>query len=269
MRIGFIFVALLSVFFSLYGQVVETPYFHNILEHVDHDTLVVLDIDDTLLITDQMLGCDEWFRHRVKVHREEGADEHEALESALDEWEAIRYLTKMHVVEPGTDTIVQELQEKGYTVMGLTTQGLSLARRTVAQLKENGIDLSISSPSQRDLFLLIRDHGVLYRKGILFTSGTHKGEALFALCNATDYTPKKIVFINDKAENILEIGVEAEKRGLEFLGLRYSFSDAYKGAFDPELADFQFAHSTLNHLLSDDEAKIKAKAKGQKDAGRS
>jgi len=217
MRIFFGFIALLSAFSSVQGQIVETGHFHEVLKQVDRDTLVILDIDDTLLIPEQMLGCDEWFMHQFKTHKKAGLDEHQALEKTIAEWEAIRHLTKMCIVEPGAEKIVSLLQEQGCCVMGLTTQGLALATRTVEQLKENGLDLSLSTPSGKDHFLLLHDHGVLYRKGILFTSGIHKGEAFFAFCKTCGYNPKKIVFVNDKASHIREIELEADKRGVGLL----------------------------------------------------
>ncbi len=246
----------LSLFFytTLIAQIIETPHFHEITSYIDKDTLVLLDIDDTLLIPNQMLGCDEWFNYRWKKYIQEGLDSPSALEKSLAEWEAVRHLTKMTVVEPGTEKIVSNLQRERYTVMGLTTQGVALATRTSQQLKENGIDLSLAAPRKDDHYLTLQGHGVLYRNGILFTSGKPKGRALFMLCEKMGFSPKRIVFINDKATHLRDIEEEATKQGVEFIGLRYAYSDKRKALFRPEIAEYQFKHSTLNRLLSDEEA---------------
>jgi histidinol phosphatase-like enzyme len=237
------FIALLFSF-ALCAATIETNHFREILDHTTPDTLIILDIDDTLLIPTQMLGCDEWFLHRVKQT---------SLEKALAEWEAIRHLTKMEIVEPGTEEIVATLQNSGHTVLGLTTQGLALATRTVQQLKENHIDLSLACPFSNDHYF-INKHGVLYRQGILFTSGTPKGEALFKLCDDLQYKPKRILFINDKATHLADLEKTALERGVEFIGLRYAYSDARKAKFSTEIADIQFR--PFEHILTDEEAQL-------------
>lgn len=248
---------LLFVFATIspaFAEIVELAHFHDAPAYLTDDTLVILDIDDTLLITSQMLGCDEWFLYRVKVRQNEGMSYRDAMENTIAEWQAIRHLTKMEIVEPGTEAIVEAWQKQGYTVMGLTTQGLGLATRTVQQLQEKGIDLSKTAPSAKEVYLQISEHGVIYRKGILFTSGSQKGKALFQLCEQIGYKPKRIVFINDKATHLAEIETIAAKEQVPFLGLRYSYSDARKARFKTEIANYQFAHSTFQHLLSDEEA---------------
>lgn len=44
-----------------------------------------------------------------------------------------------------------------------------------------------------------------------------------------------------------------EPLGIEFLGLRYAYSDARKAAFCKEIAEIQFTHSSFAHILSDNE----------------
>lgn len=245
----------------LLGEIIETPHFCDINSHIDENTLVLLDIDDTVLIHAQMLGCDEWFLYRNKALQKEEMSVSEALEKAVAEYDAIHHLTKMEIVEPGTEAIIDTLQKTGHTVMGLTTRGLGLATRTVQQLKEKGIDLSRTSPGKEEAYIQINGHGVIYRKGVFLTSGTHKGEALFQLCERIGYQPKRILFINDKATHLREIEASANQRNIPFIGLRYAYSDARKAAFRPEIADFQFTHSNMQHILSDAEAKAIMEAK--------
>jgi phosphoglycolate phosphatase-like HAD superfamily hydrolase len=246
--------ALLLATVSLFGEIIEAPHFRQLRDHLTPDTLVLLDIDDTLLIPVQMLGCDEWFKYLCDKHQKEGLSPLNALEKSLAEWEAVRHLTKMELVEPKTNEIVQELQKEGYRIMGLTTQGLALATRTVLQLQEQQIDLLVAAPEKEDIYLTQQEHGVLYRHGILFTSGTKKGEALFQLLEKMGYAPKRIVFINDKASHLADVEAVAQKRGIPFIGLRYAYSDARKAAFRMDVAEYQFNTSTFTHILSDQEA---------------
>ncbi len=71
----------------LSGAIIETPHFREILDYLKPNTLVVLDIDDTLLIPSQMLGRDVWYVQQLKKHKQTLSDE-DALDRALAEWEA-------------------------------------------------------------------------------------------------------------------------------------------------------------------------------------
>jgi hypothetical protein len=255
--IRFVVLCLFALF--VYGEIVECPKMQLLQEHVSPEALVIFDIDDTLLVPEHMLGSDEWFSSRLNEQKSLG--NLDAFPRTLSEWQAIRHLSKMEVVEPGTDAIIQALQHKKQLVMGLTTQEISLSVITPLQLQENAIDLSVTAPSVKEHYFQIQEKGVLYRKGILFTAGTHKGEALFALLDELKYTPKKIVFINDKASHLQEIEVSSQKRNIPFIGLRYGYCDARKKAFDPKIAAVQFAG--FAKILSDEEALLRLKTSMQ------
>ncbi|MBX7066197.1 MAG: DUF2608 domain-containing protein [Parachlamydiales bacterium] len=243
---------LLSI--SLFGQIREVAHFHELAEYSDPNTIVLLDIDETLIVPVQMLGSDAWFEYRLKDHQKQW-EFPIALEKTLAEWEAIRHLTKMKLAEAEIDSVLRALQAKKIPIMGVTIQGLALATRTVLQLKEQGIVLAATSPCSQDTCFPVDDHTVLYRQGILFTSGKPKGKSFFQFCDRIGIQPKRLVAIDDKITHLQSIEKEAEKRGVEFIGLRYSYADARLEAFSPEIVEYQLEHSTLTHILSDEEAK--------------
>lgn len=239
---------------DIQGEVIETESFAKIINHANLETLVILDIDDTLLIPAQTLGTDVWFVSRLKHHSKAINDPSLALDRALSEWEAIRHITKVKIVEEGTEEIIDRMQKNHIMIMGLTTQGLALATRTVMQLRSLNIDLSKTAPSVQDQYFINGHQGVLYRQGILFTSGTHKGEALIKFLNTIHYYPKRIVFINDKKTHLQEVEKSSIAQNIDFIGLRYNYSDQRVANFNQEIADIQWSHSSFNHILSDEEA---------------
>lgn len=251
--IQFTLISIISFFTCLSGKIVETKNFCEIEQYLSDNTILILDIDDTLLIPVQMLGNDAWFCYRLQGYLSAGLAKPLALDKALAEWEAIRHLTKVKIVEEGTQSIIDKLQVKKVTIMGLTTQGLALATRTIHQLNTLGIDLSKTSPSQQDHYFMNQE-GVLFREGILFTSGSPKGPALLKFFDIIGFSPKRIVFINDKATHLQDVEASAEQKGIDFIGLRYSFSDQRIANFRKEIADIQWNNSTFSHLLSDQEA---------------
>jgi Protein of unknown function (DUF2608) len=243
-------ISLLFFLPCLCAEIIEVSHIDELLKYATQETLVIFDIDDTLLLPVQTLGNDVSFECRINQYQEKGLSKSEALEKSLAEWEAIRHLTQMKVVEEQAPIVVKELQSKGIVVMGMTTQGLALATRTVLQLNSLGIDLSLTCPSQNDYYF-INGHGVLFRKGILFTAGTHKGHALLRFFKEIDFYPKKILFINDKCSHLIEV---ENVIGISFLGLRYAYGDERVASFSQEIFNTQWKYSTFEHILSDEEA---------------
>lgn len=239
---------------NLSGVIIETSHFCEINEHITPQTLVILDIDDTLLIPTQTLGTDVWFLYRIIENEKLGLPKKKAFERALAEWEATRHITQVKLVEIGTDTIIDNLQKQNLMVIGLTSQGLALATRTVQQLNDLNIDLIRTAPSKEDLYFNNGAHGVLYRQGIIFTSGTKKGKALLTWLDTNDLHPERILFINDKLTHLRDVEEDIEARGINFIGLRYNYSDDRVKNFRKDIADIQWKYSTFQHILSDEEA---------------
>lgn len=248
-------VVVISVW-SLYAEIIETKNFIEITRYIDAETLFVLDIDDTLLEPVQTLGTDAWFLSRLDHHLQIKKDYFLALDRALAEWEAVRHMTDVQIVEEGTSEIIHQMQKNSIAMMGLTTQGLALAHRTVVQLHSISIDLSLTAPSAQDCYFINGRNGVLYREGILFTAGTAKGEALIKFLDTIHYHPKRIVFINDKKTHLEDVEKSVELRNMHFVGLRYGYSDQRVANFCKEIAEIQWTHSTFGHLLSDEEARV-------------
>jgi len=221
-----------TIYSTLFSEIFEVKHFSEITRYILPETLVLLDIDDTLLIPTQTLGTDVWFIYRLKHYQAQENDWLLALDKALADWEAIRHLTQVKIVEEGTDKIISQLQKNHVTVMGLTTQGLALATRTIHQLNSLHIDLLKTAPSHEDHYFM-NQQGVLYRQGILFTSGTVKGMALLKLLDKIDYRPRHIVFINDKEAHLRDVEKSVLAKGMDFIGLRYAYCDERVSHFQP------------------------------------
>ncbi|CRX38870.1 DUF2608 domain-containing protein [Estrella lausannensis] len=246
-------VVLISLIFRLPALIVETHSIESVRTHAGPTTLILFDIDNTLIEPVQELGTDQWFEHRLTEYKALGLPAGEAKEKTVSEYVAIHSITKVKPVEKVTPSLIAQLQQEGYICMGLTARGLSLATRTVEQLKSVGIELTQTAPSKEE-FYFTNHHGVLYRAGILFASGTHKGNALVKLLRHLHYCPDKIVFIDDKLNQLKDVEHTLENEGIAFVGLRYGFLDEKVAGFRKAVADLQFAH--FGHILSDEEAAL-------------
>lgn len=238
------------------NRIIETNTFSDLLKYIHPKSLVLLDIDDTLLEPKQTLGSDAWFLWRINFYKKQGVDPKLAFETALMDWVAVQSLTKVKLVEPNTDKIVKQMQDEGFHVMGLTTRGASLATRTAQQLKTLDIDLSRSAPTNEEL-LFLNPHEVIFKNGALFTAGTHKGQALFKFLDLIQDQLsldeiEDVVFINDKGTHLAQIQQSCAEKGIPFIGLRYGYSDERVNNFSEEIALYQFEQ--FGKIISDEEA---------------
>lgn len=235
----------------LQSEIYEIAHFEEIYNHLQPETLIVYDIDDTLFSMNQHLGSDHWLDSQFKRHQKEGMAPRAAFEKAINEWRAVQHLSGCKPVEPINPEVV-EYTQKHYTVIALTSRGHEVATRTVELLRDSGFNLSLNPLTQDALLFMQENENILFHKGILFTSGRHKGECLEKLLNAVGVMPKRVLFVNDKRAHILPVEDFCVRAGIEFTGLRYGFVDERRDAFDSAVSDIQWAH--FGNILSDEEA---------------
>ncbi len=244
-------ILLLAMGINLNAEILETKDIGDVVDHLSAKTLVVFDLDNTLMHPAQELGNDQWFRHCVKVYLSQGESLQNAIEQTVSKYLAILNLTRMQHVDPGAVEVIEEIQERGYHVMGLTARGISLARATTLQLGSLGFDLKLTSPTSEHIYFM-HEQGILFREGVLFCSGVHKGTCLTKFLSLINMQPEKIVFVDDKASHVAEVEMECDRAGIEFVGLRYGYLDEAIENFSPEIVAKQW--ESFGKLISNERA---------------
>ena len=238
----------------LHAEIIQIKNIDQCKEQIKPDMLLVFDIDNTLMETAQSLGSDQWFTYQFEENMKRGMSKQESVAVTLAEWLTIQNKTKVKLVEPVTAKFLENVQKGGWKVIGLTTRGLELARKTIEQLKSIGIDFEKATPvSQEIIFENIPS--AVYRKGILFSTGTNKGSLLFQFFKQTGYLPNKILFVDDKEKYLRDVEKVSLEHQIPFVGLRYGFLDEKVKHLNPELANEQW--KCFGNLISDEEAKAR------------
>ena len=241
---------------SLNAKIIEVKNFSEINEHIKPDTLIIYDIDNTLIHLAQSLGGDTWFQNHKTMLMNQGFTFEQALDLTLDKWIRVQSVSATSLVENTAPAIISHYQEKGNSTMALTTRGFSMGRQTVRQLHGVNIDFESASLSKMPVSFnnLIRFTGepVIFYKGILFTAGSHKGAALFEFLNRINLQPTHILFINDKQQNIEEVEEYCTMHNVPFIGLRYGYLDASVESFNMNITRIQ--DHFFGKILSDIEA---------------
>lgn len=250
----------ISAFLSAADQLIfETSTLSAIKEHLSDSTLIVFDIDNTLLEPVQALGSDQWAWGRLKELKAKGLSESEAFQQTMKEWREVHAITKVRSPESMTPELIQELQNKGYPLIALTTRAPEDADVTIRELLELGINLTRSSLLNQSLDLPLNKHAQ-FKEGILFISlDNKKGIALKEFLNKIGYHPQKVIFIDDKLSHIQDVQEACVSLDIGCVGIRYSATDQRVKAYDCHLAERQWFF--LHNLLSDDEAALLTKGK--------
>ncbi|MCH9614106.1 MAG: hypothetical protein SP1CHLAM54_11180 [Chlamydiia bacterium] len=231
----------LSCALPLFAEIIEIKSFKEVEHYTKPETLLILDLDNTIYEPVQEYGNDQWFRRRKQEI---------GLEPTLLEWMAIQNITDVRTVEEKTSEYIKELQEK-YTTMGLTTRGLGLCVTTLDQLRRLSVDLSKSAPTKEEVYVY-NNRGVLFRGGVLFTAGSHKGKAFQKFMKAVGFKPKHVVFVNDKRDHLEQLLETLDEEKIPHTGLRYGGLDERVASYNHEVACLQ--KQQFKTLISDDEA---------------
>ena len=235
----------------LSAQIFDTKTIFDVEKYRDAETLVIYDLDNTLIEPTQLLGSDQWFYYRFNQLTEKYGNQEQALQKSLSEWIAAQTCSEIKVVEEGTAEMIAKQQQEGVVLMGLSTRDCTMAMVTLLQLNKLNIDLKVTAPYQHDLFFNLGKN-VLFQHGVLFTSGCNKGECFRRFQKLVGFSPKRVVFINDKYSNIKDLATACYEDGIEFIGLRYSYLDEKIALFDANIAEIQTSH--FGNVLSDEEA---------------
>jgi hypothetical protein len=243
-------ILLLSPIFA-FGLIVESQNTACLLKYADTDTLIVCDIDNTLIESALHMGSAQWRDHIRSKARKTGYSENE-VETILDKfWLFAQFFIPVRCVDPNTASSLAKLQQSQAILIALTAREPIEIALTEKQLHSVGIDLSHSHFSTNPCSLPL-PYPSIYDKGIVYCGENTKDAVLIAFFHKMNYFPRRVVFIDDRLEHLQRVENVLQSLGIEFIGIRFSGADARVKAFDPAVADLQW--SLLPTIVSDEEA---------------
>ncbi len=233
----------------------------NILETADRNSLVIFDIDDTLISPADTIE-QTWFHHSPdgqKVYKELDAyiktkDNPRQYSEMMTE--KIKSKTKFKLIEDESLQLIHKLQNKNVKVMALTNCSTGPGKIIDSwqswrsdNLKQVGIDFSSSFDLQAiDLSKFIKsgDKPVFY-KGILLTDGVEKGVVLGAFLDAINFVADQIFFFDDQENQVKSVEKMAIARGIPYQGFIFRGAEKLVHIFDPAVIQLQ-----LQYIKNDD-----------------
>ncbi|MBL8262215.1 MAG: DUF2608 domain-containing protein [Xanthomonadaceae bacterium] len=191
-------------------------------------TLIVFDIDDTLLTTSEIaknerkfFGSDRWYLWQNYGLPTEDKDKignclfEVIAANADDSTEGSQVPTQADAV-----SIVADIPND---MLLLTSRGTSMKDATLKQLAWAKYR-AIPSLGQVAGPMPIATDGVIgvYEQGVFLTEGANKGRALIALLDATGRRYDYVILVDDTEKNVLNMATAMAMRGIGYLGLRYT-----------------------------------------------
>ena len=195
------------------GKILDRP--------VGARTLVVLDIDDTLLTSAGFFGSDRWYEWQRTLSPDAAG------------YVPCRFDVMAMNYESGTQVPTQE--NAAALVNAIRTDKVILTARselyraaTVRELKHAGYALSDTLGLRSDeLIYEWRSSSqappvvVGYRDGVFMVSGQNKGVLLLDLLRRLDLTYERVVLVDDGEKNIRAMRDALVSAGIDYVGLHY------------------------------------------------
>ncbi len=246
-------------------KVLKIPSFEHLeplLLSANRDTLIVFDIDDVLLKS----GVDLLLNFKKYLYKKIRSEFDEKNTSFI--YSIIYSQRKTDHVDYRMCSLLSELQNKNISVLGLTccytkTFGVipSLREWRLDELKSFGYFFE-RSWLQEEAFVLEEfvtpgsDACPEFKDGVLFSYPQQKGAVLGSFLKRKNLSPKKIIFIDDRKDNVKSVARFAREYGIDFVGVWFTkIAEALPLGFNKNIASLQLSTLFADRVwLSDHEA---------------
>ena len=226
----------------LLAIIFETNNLQDILKHLPNitqktkntnmdtikDTIVVFDIDHT--IAQLSIDLDSWIPENITRLEKKGLTKDDAISFTLNRYFTLQGCLDLTPIGSAPD-FIKTLQNQQIPVMALTNRSITVSDRTISELLKYNIDLKITCPCKNKFDFPIK-YNSRFDNGIIFAASNDKGTALFTFFDKVKYTPKKVIFIDDKMKYVTSVEKAAKNRNIEYVGIRYSLQDELKKKFN-------------------------------------
>lgn len=188
-------------------------------------TLLVLDIDDTLLTSDAFFGSDAWYAWQKTL-----AAGDPGKVPCLFDVIALNYEAgTQHPTQPDGPALINPL---AVDKLLLTSRGAHYRGGTLRTLRESGYALPAMLGGRSDGLIWefrkspdARPVRVVYDQGLFMTTGQDKGRTLLDLLGRLHLHYDRVLLVDDGQSNIDAMRAALHEAGIDYLGLHYTRVD--------------------------------------------
>ncbi len=216
-------------------------------------TLLVVDIDNTLLAMRGDLGGDSWFEWQEYLLNHEPDSPHLVASDfpGLLEIQGLLFqLGKMRPPQDNLPQLVSRCQDLGVPTLVLTSRGPDFRLATERELGSAGYEFASTclamdemprgdfypvdpdqpeavglTKAELDRYKLSKPRLASLENGIYMTAGQHKGAMLLTALHHARQQPKAVVFVDDHGRHVHRVHDALTRRGIEVTVLHYKRED--------------------------------------------
>lgn len=191
----------------------------DLLKAATKDTLVVFDIDDTLLTSESFFGSDYWYEWQKTLKSGDPG----YVPCRFDIIALAYELGSQRPVEPQEPEIVKQV---AVDMLYLTSRNPAYRPATERELTRNGYPFPAAISSDVDGLIFVLTDGarsvpVSYFNGIYMASGQGKGPALVELLRRAKKSYATVILVDDGRKNIESMKTAMAGAGVAFHGFHY------------------------------------------------
>ncbi|OGT34979.1 MAG: hypothetical protein A3F11_12045 [Gammaproteobacteria bacterium RIFCSPHIGHO2_12_FULL_37_14] len=215
-------------------RILESKHIRDVLKHCTYNSMVIFDLDNTIVESAQELGGDQWFVNFIEYAAGIIVDRAEAISVVLGVYHAVQYHVDLRAVQSEAMRIIQILQDVGIPVLALTARSTNISEPTLRQLDKLGIQFS--KQWDDEVFVVLREsqHVSIFEQGVVFCDGLDKGRCLDAFLKYKQLSPQHVVMMDDKEKYLWSVDSIMRTFDAQFIGLRYGYLDEKVKAFNLE-----------------------------------
>lgn len=185
----------------------------SILKKSPKDTLIIFDIDNTILTSSKDLGGDVWYQWQTGKLDIKASKEQKVTNLYGDAIYLLYTLLPMNLIDEKIPSLIEKWQNES-TVFALSSRAPENMFSTTRELKKYNIDFSKSplrnkgeeiNPVFIEKYL---GRNMAYIDGIALTTGLNKGKVIDYLLEKTKKEYKNIIFIDDSEKNVTNVEKE-------------------------------------------------------------
>lgn len=241
---SFYFTILMSLcIFSSHAQIIQVNDMKEVTEYfnkANSKTLAIFDVDMVLVQPSdpafQMANMKRFGAIAKRIMKDVPAEKQMMFLSLMT------ISSEPVLIDESTPQFLNSLSQRGVPTIALTANLTgafgpikNMETWRIQNLKLLGIDFTKSAPYQQSLIFndlaSYRDNYSTYLEGVLFVNGTtvSKGDAFLSFLKKTGFLPDKIIFIDDREDNLksLEAAIQKLDHPIEYQGLHFLGAQKY------------------------------------------
>ena len=241
-----LFLAIVSIISSASAKLettytVNSPIMKKISEWVDKDTLVFVDLDDTVITPKSLM-----FAYKANPYRS-FIDDMINLGKKLPYYNVVvakwYQQRSVKLVEESWSEYIQKLQSNGAVVYGVCDMPLQLVnieKKRYQELEELKVNFNNIVNDKETLLIEKHDNwSSLFYKGIIFTVPYSRSHTLMEFLKVTNRVPSKMLFISSVKADIDRVERDLRVFDMKFYNVLYLGVEDIQGKPDSEVVKFQ------------------------------